>query len=291
MSAPLTGEGDYAGGSGTIHYRYWSATSPRWALLLAHGFGDHSGRWERYAHRLVLAGGAVLACDHAGHGRSEGSRASIADFDAAARDYLCLLAAPELPAGVPILLAGHSMGGLIAARAAMLAERRQLSGVILSSTRLGPWPEASAALGSLDAGADADARLPSSAAGHPLLDAEASLDPMALSRDPEIVERFVQDDLCYVGPLPTPTLRAWLRLQERFAEAPTGAIGAPTLYLHGGADPLLDHRESVATLARLVAEDLEVRVFAQTRHSIYNEINRDEVFATLTGFIERVLDS
>lgn len=277
-------EGSYEGGAGKIHYRAWAADAPRWALLLAHGFGDHSGRWERYARRLLAAGGTVLACDHAGHGRSDGPRASIADFDAAARDYLGLLSTPELPAGVPVLLAGHSMGGLIAARAAMLAER-ELGGVILSSTLLGPWPQASAALTSREA----SATLPTAAVGHPLLDGSARLDPTALSRDPEIVRLFVADDLCYAGAFPTPTLRAWLRLQELLADAPAGSIDAPTLYLHGGADPLLRHRESVATLARLVAEDLEVRVFARTRHSIYNEINRDEVFATLTRFIERAL--
>lgn len=284
MSVRVDGEGRYAGASGGIHYRLWSEERPRWVVLLAHGFGDHSARWQRYAETLVAAGGAVLACDHRGHGLSDGPRASIADFDAAAGDYLGLLDVPDLPQGTPVLFAGHSMGGLIAARAVMLRPDGA-DALILSSTRLGPWPEASALLKRLDR----DQPLPPAAAGHPLLDPEAQLDPTSLSRDPDVVEAFAADELSYVGAFPHETLRAWIDLQDRLTDAPTGRLDLPTLYLHGGADPLLPYRPSVSTLSRLVREDLEVRVFAGARHSLYNEINRAEIFMTLQGFIARVI--
>ena len=92
---------------------------PRWVVLLAHGFGDHSGRWERYGRTLAEAGGAVLACDHRGHGRSEGPRAVVEDFEVVAADFLKLYELPEFPDGVPVALTGHSMGGLIATTAAV----------------------------------------------------------------------------------------------------------------------------------------------------------------------------
>ena len=58
----------YDGERGRIHYRFWKAEEPSWVVLLAHGFGDHTGRWERYGRTLAEAGGAVLASDHRGHG-------------------------------------------------------------------------------------------------------------------------------------------------------------------------------------------------------------------------------
>lgn len=282
VSTP-TGEGRYAAGAGAIHYRWWSAEVPRWAVLFAHGFGDHSGRWQRYAETLAAAGGAVFACDHRGHGRSDGPRALIDDFDAVARDYLGLCAVPALPRDVPVFLAGHSMGGLIAARAATLG-LAPATGLVLSSTLLGPWPAASALLESLDRGEP----IPAAARGHPLLDSCASLHPTALSRDPAVVDQFVGDELSFTGSIPVETLHSWVELQARFEDLPLGGVDLPTLYLHGGADPLLSHRQSVTTLARVVRDDLEVRVFPGARHSIYNETNRGEIFAVLTGFITRV---
>src|ERR1700722_16308814 len=62
----------YEGAEGRLHFRFWKAEEPSWVVLLAHGFGDHSGRWARYGRTLAEAGSAVLACDHRGHGLSEG---------------------------------------------------------------------------------------------------------------------------------------------------------------------------------------------------------------------------
>jgi len=256
---------------------------PRWTVLLAHGFGDHTGGWGRYAERLVAAGGAVVACDHRGHGMSDGTRAVIGDFDVAAREYLGVLDVAPFVDQVPLVLAGHSMGGLIAARAAVLGSV-PACGLVLSATQLGPWPIAEKVLESITRGGP----IPDEARGHVLLDPEATFDPGILSRDRTFVEGFAEDELRYVGVFPKATLRAWVALRGRWDAVPDGALELPTLYLHGGADSILSHRASVATVARLVREDLEVRIFPGARHSIYNEANRDEVFDVLTAFIARV---
>lgn len=278
-----TGEGHYRGIDGEIHYRWWSAPDPAWVVLLAHGFGDHTGSWGRYAARLVGAGGAVVACDHRGHGLSDGPRAVIEDFDIVAQEYLGVLEVAPLPAEAPVVLAGHSMGGLIAARAATLRPEAA-RGVVLSATQLGSWPAAENVLSAITNGEP----IPAEARGHILLDPDAIFDPTTLSREPTFTDTVEADELRYIGQFPVETLRAWLAVGRRCDALPDGALELPTLYLHGGADPMLSHRASVATLARIVRADLEVRIFPGARHSIYNETNRDEVFGVLTGFLSRV---
>ena len=279
------GEGAYAGGAGRIHYRWWSAPDPRWVVMLAHGFGDHSQRWERYGTALAGWGGAVFACDHRGHGRSEGERVAIADYDDVAREYLALHEVPEFPTGAPVVLHGHSMGGLIVARAALGGDVSfPLAGLVASSARLGGWAAAEAVLECAGRGES----LPEPARGDPLLDPQAQLAPDALSRDPDIVARFKDDPLAYKGIFPLATLAAYVEGQRRVAAAGDGALDLPVLYLHGSEDPVFSPRGSVEALARLVPHDLEVRVFPHARHSIYNEINRDEVLAVLRAFLERV---
>lgn len=282
MSAHL-GEGRYPGAKGQIHYRWWSSPNPRWVVLFAHGFGDHTGAWARYAERLVAADGAVVATDHRGHGLSDGPRAVIDDFTTAAEDYLGVLDVAPVAGVAPLVLAGHSMGGLIAAQAATLGSA-PAKGLVLSATQLGPWTAAAQVLEAHER----DEAIPDGARGHVLLDPDAGFDPAILSRDPTFTSGFAEDPLRYVGTFPSQTLRAWLDLQQRWPALPEGTLDLPTLYLHGSADSILSFRGSVATLARLVHGDFEVRIFAGARHSIYNEANRDEVFDVLTRFLCRV---
>ena len=274
-----SGDGYYEGAAGRLHYRWWSAPDPAWVVLFAHGFGDHSGRWQRYGETLAAAGGAVYAPDHRGHGLSDGDRAAVEDFDVAASEYLAARGVEGFPSELPLILAGHSMGGLIVSRAA-LSDTVAPAGLAMSGARLGRWATADSLLESIERG-DAD---PTPGRGHPLLDPKSDIPPDALSRDTSIVQMFLDDDLAYKGPWPLPTLRATVRAEE----AGEGALTVPVLYMHGGGDYITQFRGSVERLAILVADDLEVRIFPGARHSIFNEINRDEIFAVLLAFIARV---
>ena len=100
--------------------------------MIVHGAGEHSGRYEHVAERLVAEGYAVYALDHRGHGRSEGPRALIDRMDNAASDLdqLVVSAGAEHP-GLPVFILGHSMGATISLRF-MLAHQDRLAGMILS---------------------------------------------------------------------------------------------------------------------------------------------------------------
>ncbi len=278
------GTGWYQGEAGNLHFRWWSAQDPAWVILFAHGFGDHSGRYERYAEYITAAGGALFCPDLRGHGLSEGERVVVEDFDVVADEYLALRDVDDFPDGIPVVLAGHSMGALVVARAATLGSDLGVAGVALSGARLNRWPAAEELFASIERG-EIDA---TAGGGHPLLDPKTDLPLDALSRDTSIVQQFLDDELAYRGPYPVPTLRSYLRAQQQLQDADQGAIDLPVLYMHGGGDFISPWGPSVERLAQLVAEDFEVRVFGGARHSIYNEINRDEIFEVLVGFVRRV---
>ncbi|MBF8290302.1 MAG: Alpha/beta hydrolase [Chloroflexi bacterium] len=95
--------------------RHWEAGSPRAAVLLVHGLGEHSGRWEEVGAQLAAAGLEAFAWDHRGFGASGGERAWVDPFSQYHDDVQDRLAAVRAAApGLPVVLYGHSMGGLIA---------------------------------------------------------------------------------------------------------------------------------------------------------------------------------
>src|SRR5436305_8720490 len=147
-------------------------------VLIAHGYGEHVGRYERPADALVAAGAVVYAVDHVGHGKSEGERVLVADFEDVVTDLHALdeTARREHP-GRPVALLGHSMGGLIAAR---YAQRYgdSLAALVLSSPVIGRW-DALALLLSLD-------EIP-----------DVPLDISTLSRDPAVGEAYAADPLVW----------------------------------------------------------------------------------------------
>lgn len=67
------------GHAGTLAARQWETATPRYIALLCHGYGEHAGRYDHVAARLVDDGAAVYAVDHAGHGLSDGERVFVPD--------------------------------------------------------------------------------------------------------------------------------------------------------------------------------------------------------------------
>src|SRR6202171_3266387 len=114
---PTTQMTEVHGRRGRVIVHQWSVAEPRYVALIAHGYGEHAGRYAHVAERLVADGAVVYAPDHYGHGRSEGPRASIDDVEDLVADLHAVAegARAEHP-DLPLVLIGHSLGGLIAAR-------------------------------------------------------------------------------------------------------------------------------------------------------------------------------
>jgi len=272
--------GSFSGvGDRHIFWRAWTPDDApaRAAIVLVHGLGEHSGRYDHVVARLVGEGYAVHAADHRGHGRSDGPRALIENIDDVVADVDTLVdrAAAAEP-GVPVFMLGHSMGGLIALRYA-LAHQERLAGLILSGTlaQLDAVPKALELVGRT---------LSVIAPRAPLI----AIDHELVSRDPAVVEAYRSDPLVHHGKVPARTAVQLADAVEGFPST-VGAITVPTLILYGTADALSTPAGSVMLGERIGAADTTVKAYAGLFHEILNEPEREAVLADLVAWLaERV---
>ena len=271
-------EGKFAGVGGLeIYWQAWRQQGPvRAVVVISHGAGEHSGRYERVAVHLAGLGYAVYALDHRGHGSSSGRRALVDRLDNAATDLDALveLARREHPAA-PLFLLGHSLGGTIALRYA-LRHQDKLDGLILSApvAVIDPVPAPQRAL----------ARALSGIA--PWLPALA-VDPATVSRDPEEVQAYRTDPLVHHGKLPLRTVTEIAAATEAFPEQ-VGALTLPLLLLHGSEDQLAPARGSQMVHERVSSQDNTLKIYDGLFHEVLNELpdDRARVLADLDAWLD-----
>jgi alpha-beta hydrolase superfamily lysophospholipase len=259
-------EWEFTGERDRITAREWPAETPRYVALLAHGYGEHIGRYEHVAEVLRRHGAAVYGPDHVGHGRSAGERVLVADFEDVVTDLDAVAERARAGhPGLPVVLIGHSMGGMIAAR---YAQRygSGLAALALSGPVLGPWGPIKA-----------------------LLDLEEipdiPIDPATLSRDLSVGEVYAADPLVWHGPFKRPTVEAFDRCLTAIASG--GRLGAlPTMWVHGEADELVPLSETRVGIEQIRGTDLTEIVYPGARHEVLNETNKDDVLADVTAFID-----
>jgi alpha-beta hydrolase superfamily lysophospholipase len=257
------------GTRGMITVREWPQEGPRYVALVVHGYGEHAGRYGELAGVLREHGAAVFGPDHMGHGASAGERVVIEDFEDVVTDVhaVARLARSAHP-GVPLVMVGHSMGGLIAAR---YAQRHgdELAALVLSGPVIGAW-ELPGRLLAFD-------EIP-----------DTPISPAALSRDPAVGAAYAEDPLVWHGPMKRPTLEAFERTLRTVAEG--GGIGRlPLLWVHGDDDRLVPLAGSRVGVEALRGDRLTERVYPGARHEVFNETNKAEVFADVIHFLDDVL--
>jgi alpha-beta hydrolase superfamily lysophospholipase len=263
-----------------LHARAWLPDGePRRVVVLSHGLGEHSGRYEALATRLVEDGCAVYAVDHRGHGRSGGAApANIDRFDYVVSDLGTFIgrAQREHP-GTPTVLVGHSMGGLVALACA-LRNPRVLVGLVLSAPALAPG--------------EAVPRLKRTVAG--LLSRVApnagalAIDASAVSRDAAVRRAYEQDPLVFHGSVPARTAVELLKAMEDVAER-VQQLSLPLLVQHGTADRLVP-LAGVQPIYRRLGDPKRraLRTYEGLFHEIYNEPERERVIADLLGWLAAV---
>jgi alpha-beta hydrolase superfamily lysophospholipase len=257
-----------------IHVRRWRATGEPWAAAaLVHGLAEHGGRYAAVGRWLAAAGIDVVAVDLRGFGRSGGPRASIDRWSQYHDDLEERLVGlrGEAPAR-PLILYGHSMGGLIAL-GYVLDGRARPDLLVLSAPAIGariPIVQrlVVGSLGRLAPGL----RIPN------------GIDPDTLATDPAVGRAYVDDPLC--------VHRSTLRLgRAAFAEQRrvAGAIDrltVPTLVIHGGLDRLVPPEVSRTLEGRPGVKRI---VYPRLQHEIHNEAEGARVIGDVSAWIrERV---
>ncbi|HEX2085734.1 MAG TPA: alpha/beta hydrolase [Solirubrobacteraceae bacterium] len=260
---------ELAGARGRLVVHEWHNPAAELVLVIAHGYGEHAGRYEHVAARFVAEGAAVYANDHLGHGRSEGERALVEDGEDFSSDlHLVVRRAREEHPGLPLVLLGHSMGGLIATR---YVQRHpgEVDVLVLSGPAIGGAPELEMLL-TLDP-------IP-----------EVPIDPAVLSRDPEVGRAYAEDPLVWHGPFKRATLQSLVTAVQAVAAGP-GLGALPTLWVHGEEDQLVPLAATRAAIERIRGERFEERAYPGARHEVLNETNKDEVLDDVVAFVRRAL--
>lgn len=258
-----------------IFYRHWQAPAPRATVLLAHGLGEHSGRYGHVAESLAGRGISTLAPDHPGHGRSPGRRCHIAAFEAfyPALDALRDEIEASYP-GLPCFLIGHSMGGLIAGNF-LLTRQHRFAGAAFSAAAFAlPRPP----------GAVATVINRVLAALIPTLGV-LQLDAGAVSRDAQVVRRYRQDPLVHGGKISAALLVALFAAMRALA-AGRAALTLPVLVMHGDGDVMTPVSGSRHFHEGVSSADRSLRIYPGLYHEIFNEPERAQVLSELGEWLE-----
>ena len=223
-------------------------------VVLVHGLGEHSGRYSHVIEALNRAGWSVVAYDQRGHGRSPGPRGVLPRADALLDDLALVI--DETNAQRVVLL-GHSMGGLVAARF-VADNRRNVDALILTSPALKRTLKVADRI-----------KLAVGAALAPNAVLRNGLDPTKISHDPEVVRAYQNDPLVHdkVSPrLVNFILDSGSIVRERAAQ-----WRVPTLLMWAGQDYLVDADGSREFAAAAPRDVVTAREFPELYHEILNE--------------------
>ena len=266
-----------AGGGETISVQDWFLApqqKPRAAVLLVHGLGEHIGRYQHVARYLNEWGFSVRGYDQYGHGESSGPRGGLPS-DGRLLDDLVLLVErtrADLGQDLPLVLLGHSMGGLVAARLVAL-DLCPVQALVLSSPALDPGLSAFQKL--------LLAVLPKIA---PNLRVGNGLNAELISHDPATVAAYRADPLVHD--------RISGRLASFIANAGPATVAAatswtvPTLLMYAGADKLVNPAGSRAFAAAAPVALVRSHCFESLYHEIFNELDAKPVFAELMQWLD-----
>jgi len=243
-------------------------------VLLVHGLGEHARRYHALAAHLRDWGFIVRAYDQQGHGQSAGARGDMLRPGSLQADLGRVIDATRQrhhSADLPLVLLGHSMGGLVVARA--LAEQlRYVDAAVLSSPALGASPNIVQKL--------LLATLPKLA---PHLCVDNGLNAQRVARDAQVVQAYLADPL--VHRRISAGLAAWILQEGQRTLSQAAQWAVPTLLLYAGDDHLVRASAS-AELARLAPQALvQAHCFDAMYHEIFNDPERDQVLAVLKAWL------
>ncbi len=245
---------------------HWPVKRPVAVIALAHGQGEHIGRYAHVAEWYNAHDVAVVGFDQQGHGRSEGIRGHVKNLDALLDDIgLLLEKTQELYPDTPLFLYGHSMGGNLVLNYS-LQRTPALTGLIATS----PWiqlafeaPVIKVLVGKMLRRFLPTLTLPTNVAAH------------FISQDKKVVDAYKNDPLVH----DKISAAAGIALMEgaEWLNTYSGVVTVPLLLLHGTGDKIISSKATKAFFSRL-AGDVTHHEWPGLYHELHNEKEQKEVF-------------
>jgi alpha-beta hydrolase superfamily lysophospholipase len=268
-------EEDFTGRGGVrLHQRSWLPEGgARGVVTICHGFNAHSGLYAWTAEQLVAGGYAVYAVDLRGRGLSEGERFYVEDFEDYVADVDGMIGiARERHPGLPVVLFGHSAGGVTACLYAL--EHQDRIDALVSESFAFQVPAPGFIIAALKGLSHVAPRL-----------GVLTLKMEDFSRDPAAVAALKADPLVSGETQPAMTIAALARADERLHDA-FGAITVPLLILHGTADHAAVCHGSEYFRDHAGSADKTLKLYEGRYHDLLADVGKEAVMADVTGWID-----
>lgn len=266
-----------------LFFQIWDNPEARGTVIITHGHGEHSESYHRLIKAFENDKWSFYGWDLRGHGRSDGRRGYVAQFDDYCQDYkifLDMVLKNEKVRQGPIVLLCHSMGALIELKTLLRNPDIPCSAIVVSSPLLGvsvPVP-----LYKSKGASVLNVILPQITMGNELTND-------MLTRDPDVIREFEQDALRHTRISPG----AFLGFLESFEYVRPRAnqIKTPALFILAENDPVVSTPEAKAFYEKMGSTHKELYVYPDAKHELINDIIRQTVYADIKKFLDGILES
>ena len=260
----------------TFFGQYWQPETVKALVVIVHGMGEHSGRYEHVAQKLTDNNFGVIAFDHFGHGKTTGKRGHNPGFDYVLESVTKLIEkAKEVFGNKPMFLYGHSMGGNTVINYTLRKEHN-LQGTISTSPflRLAFEPPA----WKLSLGKIMQKIAPSITLGN-------ELDANDVSRDPVEVQKYVDDPLVHDKVSPNFSL-SFIDAGE-WAIDNASSLKTPMLLLHGTGDKIIDYKGTEAFANN--SSKASLKLYEGGYHELQNDLCKEEMLQDVVNWLNSQL--
>lgn len=255
--------------------QYWAPETAKGVVVLVHGMGEHSGRYEdSVVPHLLKNNYAIVAYDQFGHGQSHGKRGHCPSYEALLESLEYVIKRAKLLfSNVPVFLYGHSLGGNIVINYT-IRKQPDVKGVVATSPFLRlafQPPKWKVALGKLMLKIAPSITMPS------------EIEEAAISSIPNEVKRYQEDPLNH-GKISPMFLFPVINAGE-YAIANAHKLKIPMLVTHGTGDRIIDYQGSVAFTNQ--AHGAELKLYNNGYHELHHDVYAEEMLLTIVKWLDK----
>jgi alpha-beta hydrolase superfamily lysophospholipase len=256
-----------------IAYRTWPKAGAQISFAIAHGLGEHAGRYADFAEAMGRRGFGTYALDLRGHGRSSGQRGHVDSWSQWTDEFSLFVKRVEATAGHEVVPLGHSFGGVVVLSAVLQRKLPNARRFIVSSPAL--RAKVAVPQWKMNLGESASKLMPRLAMSN-------QVDAGTLSRLPDVVTAYRTDPLVHAK-ISSRLFTEWQKA-SRDVLARAGEITIPFLILAGTSDNLIDPAGS-EELHRVAAARSQLQLLPGGYHEPFNDADREQVFDLIARWL------